>query len=127
LAPGASARAPSRRPDGLAQPSHIVNWTSFGMTADTVSASFGAGGARDDLESKRRNTLAFDYFSDLTGPPPEISAAPGSVGMRHSFTYATYSQGALSRRISEAGLVRPVLRSTKTRSPPAAAPATAAE
>jgi len=44
------------------------------MTADTVSASFGAGGARDDLESKRRNTLAFfDYFSDLTGPPPEVT------------------------------------------------------
>ena len=71
-----SARAPGRRPDGRAripQPSHIVNWLSFGMIADTVSASFGAGGARDDLESKRRNTLAFDYFSDLTGPPPEVT------------------------------------------------------
>jgi hypothetical protein len=27
----------------LRNPSHIVNWLSFGMTANTVSASFGLG------------------------------------------------------------------------------------
>jgi hypothetical protein len=57
-----------------APPSHVVNWLSFGMTTESVSASFGPEGANEGVETKRRNTLAFvEYFKDLTRPPPEIT------------------------------------------------------
>jgi hypothetical protein len=69
------------------EPALVVNWLSPGMTAETISHSFGPQPAARDVERKRRNTLAFfDHFKDLARPPPAVTY--GRSGERGARGYA---------------------------------------
>jgi hypothetical protein len=63
---------------GTVEPSHVVNWLSHAITAESLAASFGPATGNAGVESKRKNTVDFlECFKDLTRPPAAVTYSRG--------------------------------------------------